>query len=293
MLRCALSFALALFFAMDTRLLERQRLSHYQLDSSKRIFTFSDAARYINRFGFCWLFAPRDRKLELPSLFEAVKGKRDAHIDDWDQDSDKVWMWKNDLPAAKRAYYGKAFAGKPVFVSLKILPCVIAALGEEDAARAYRHGALSYDAKRVYDALAQWGAQPTQTLKRNAGFIGKEGNTRYHRALDELQIKLIAASMGATNEGAAWPSQIFDLVSHWFETETREAKQIDVHTARCALIERYLKTVLAAPPDALARLFAIPRAELKALLDEMIHAKRIKLNEGWLVTKSKIINLKS
>lgn len=280
--------ASASFFSMDARLLERQRLAHYQLAYSKRIVTLADAARCINRFGFCWLFAPRDRKLELPSLFEAVKGKRDAHIDDWDADSDKVWAWKNDLPAAKRAYYGKAFAGKPVFISLKMLPYAIAALGEKDSVRAYKHGALLYDAKRVYDALAQFGAQPTQTLKRSAGFVGKEGNTRYHRALDELQTKMIVAAMGATNEGAAWPSQIFDLVAHWFENETRQAKQIETQSARCALVEQYLKTVLAAPPEALARLFQIPRPDLKILLDEMIRAKKIRMENNWVFRKSKI-----
>ncbi len=272
---------------MDTRLLERQRLAHYQLATSKRVSTPADATRYINRFGFCWLFAPRDRKLELPSLFEAVKGKRDAHIEDWDADSDRVWTWKNDLPAARRVYYGKALAGKPVFISLKMLPYVIAALGVEDAAQAYSHGALSYDAKRVYDCLKQLGAQPTQTLKRNAGFIGKEGNARYHRALDELQTKLLVAAMGATNEGAAWPSQIFDLVAHWFESETRHAKTLDVQTARGALIERYLKTVLAASPDALARLFQIPRPELKPLLDELAQAKKLRVQDSWVVAHRK------
>ena len=280
-------------FSMDTRLLERQRLAHYQLENSKRISTPADATRYINRFGFCWLFAPRERKLELPSLFEAVKGARDMHIENWDADSDKVWTWKNDLPAARRVYYGKAFVGKPVFVSLKMLPYVIAALGVEDVARTYSHGALSYDAKRVYDCLKQFGAQPTQALKRNAGFIGKEGNTRYHRALDELQTKLLVAAMGATNEGAAWPSQIFDLVEHWFESETRQAKKIETHIARRALIERYLKTVLAAPPDALARLFQIPRPELKILLDEMTNAKKLYLKNNWVISKSAIKNLKS
>lgn len=267
---------------MNLRDLERQRLLNYQPAGSRRIATLSDAARYINRSGFCWLFAPRDRKLELPSLFEAVKGKRDAHIDDWDADSDKVWLWKNDLPAAKRAYYGKALAGKPVFVSLKMLPYVIAAVGEEDAAQAYANGALSYDAKRVYDALAQFGAQPTQNLRRTAGFVGKEGNTRYHRALDELQTKLIAAPMGATNEGMAWASQIYDLVANWFPAEAVEAKRIDVDTARRALIERYLKTVYAAPPEALARLFGIPRPDLKLLMDEMIAAKRVRVKDGWV-----------
>lgn len=268
---------------MDLRALEQQRITHYQFAFATRVVTAAQAARFIDRFGFCWLFAPRDRKLELPALFEAVKGQRDVHIENWDADSDKVWAWKNDLPAAKRAYYGKALAGKPCFVSLKILPHLLAALGQDDLERAYAHGAISHDTKRVYDCLQQFGAQPTQTLKRNAGFTGKDGNARFHKALDELQKNLLALPMGATNEGMAWPSQIFDLVAHWFPAQTRAAKQLDVRAARRVLIERYLKTVLAAPPDALARLFAIPRPEVKLLLQELADTKRVTLQEGWVV----------
>src|SRR5581483_2121110 len=268
---------------MDRRALERLRLTHYRRSTERRLKTPADATRDIDRFGFCWLFAPRDRSLELPSLFEAVKGRRDAHIDDWDADSDKVWNWKSDLPAARRAYYGKALAGKPGFISLAMLPAVLAAIGEENVEQAYARGVLHHDAKRVYDALAQFGAQPTQTLKRNAGFVGKEGNTRFHHALDELQRRLIAMPMGATSEGLAWPSQIFDLVATWFPDAAREAQQMDVHAARCALIERYINTVVAAPPGALARLFAIPRDELKSLLDEMACAKRVRIQDGWIV----------
>ena len=258
----------------------------------------AQAARFIDRFGFCWLFAPRDRKLELPALFEAVKGQRDVHIENWDADSDKVWTWKNDLPAAKRAYYGKALAGKPCFVSLKLLPHLLAALSEDDFERAYAHGAISHDTKRVYDCLKRFGAQPTQTLKRNAGFIEsrgdsrKDGNARFHKALDELQKRLLALPMGATNEGMAWPSQIFDLVAHWFPEQARAAKQLDMHDARAALIERYLKSVLAAPPDAIARLFAIPRPEVKLLLDELADTKRVTIQGGWAVGKRKVGNQK-
>jgi hypothetical protein len=278
-----------------TRSLETLRLSHYQL-ASKRVSTLSDAARFIDRFGFCWLFAPRDHTLELPSLFEAVKGKRDAHIEDWDADSDKVWAWKNDLPAAKRAYYGKALAGKPCFISLKMLPYALAALGAEDFERAYARGAFSYDTKRVHDALKQFGAQPTQTLRRNAGFVASRGDSRpdgtarFHKALDELQRRLIAVPMGATHEGMAWPSQIFDLVVRWFPEQTRAAQTLDVRAARRALVEQYIKTVVAAPPDALARLFAIPRPEVKLLLDELARAKRVTLQDGWVVGKLKIRN---
>ncbi len=88
--------------------------------------------------------------------------------------------------------------------------------------------------------------------------------------------------VGATSEGMAWPSQIFDLVENWFSDCAQEAKRMDVREARAALIERYIKTVHAAPSDALARLFAIPRTELISLLDEMAQTKRIKLQDGWV-----------
>lgn len=264
---------------------DRARAAHYRLGTSKQVTTLADATRYVNRYGFCWLFAPRDRKLELPALYEAVKGKRDAHIEDWDADSDKLWGWKNDLPAAHRVYYGKALAGKPVFIALEYLPFVMAALGLDDVRQAYARGALSYDAKRIYDVLEQFGAQPTQNLKRAAGFVGKDGSARYHRGLDELQTRLVVSSMGTTNQGAAWPSQIFDLVARWFEPQSRASKKVDLHAARIVLIERYLKTVLAAPPDALARLFGIPRPEMRPLLDELESLKRVRVADGWVYTK--------
>lgn len=270
---------------MNQAQLDRERVVHYRLTTSKRVTTPADATRYVNRFGFCWLFAPRDRKLELPALYEAVKGKRDAHIEDWDADSDKLWTWKNDLPAAHRVYYGKALAGKPVFISLEYLPHVMAALGLDDVSEAYAHGAMSYDAKRIYEVLEQFGAQPTQNLKRTAGFVGKDGNARYHRGLDELQTKLVVSSMGTTNEGAAWPSQIFDLVARWFEPQARASKKIDLRTARLVLMERYLKTVLAAPPDAVARLFGIPRPEMNPLLQELESRKRVRVATGWILAK--------
>lgn len=269
---------------MQSLELERQRTRHYRLDGTgSPVRTPAAAARYINRYGFCWLFAPRDRTLELPSLFEAVKHKRDAHIEDWDADSDRLWGWKSDLPAARRAFYGKALAGKPVFISLPMLPYAIAALGVEDAAEAYARGALPHDAKRVYDVLAQRGAMPTRALKSGAGFSdGRgsargEGNLRFHRALDFLQARFLAAPIGAADEGLAWQSQIFDLVANWYPDASRAAARIELGEARRALIERYVSTVLVASPRALGRLWAIPRGELEPLLTDLARAKRARV----------------
>ncbi len=88
---------------MNLREIETLRARLYRATPDRRIRTLSAAARFINRVGFCWLFAPAPGIPELPSLFEAVKGRRGARIYDWDSDADRIWSWKNDLPAERRA----------------------------------------------------------------------------------------------------------------------------------------------------------------------------------------------
>src|ERR687883_494416 len=133
---------------MDLRQVEKLRAPLYRINPTRRVRTMTAAAHFIDRVGFCWLFAPAKSTLELPSLFEAVKGRRGVQISDWDDDSGRVWVWKNDLPAAGLAYYGKALAGKPAFVSLEMLPPLLATCGEEDLARLYAQGGISYEAKK-------------------------------------------------------------------------------------------------------------------------------------------------
>ena len=275
---------------MNVRELEKLRAPLYNAIPTRRIRTISAAAQFINRVGFCWLFAPsrngtsKPNPLELPSLAEAVKGRRGIGIDYWDDDAEMIWGWKSDLPATRRAYYGKGLAGRPVFVSLQILPYLLAASGAEDIEQIYANGGISQSAKKVYTALEQEGAMPTMALRRAAGFAGKTGNTDYHRALDELQRALVVMPIGATNEVGAWPSQIFDLVRRWFPDQAGEAYTYDTYAARRALVERYLKTVIAAPAPAIARLFNIPRQEFDALLQELMAEKRVCVEDNWLRT---------
>jgi hypothetical protein len=272
-----------LFFVMDIRQLERWRAPIYQIAPAPRVRTMADAARFIDRVGLCWLFAPAKHSLELPSLFEAVKGKRGSAIYDWDADAEKIWVWKSDLPAARRAYYGKALTGKPCFVSKKMLPSVLAALGADNFEQLYARGGISYEAKKIYRALEQFGPQPTMTLRRNAGLDGTDGNARYHRGLDELQRRLLVMPIGATNEVGNWPSQIFELVARWFPKQCAQSRALDLYAARRALISRYLKTVVAAPVVSIARLFAIPRDEIDALLDELRAHKLARREGDWMM----------
>lgn len=241
------------------------------------------AVRWIEHVGFAWLFASRTAP-ELPSLYEAVKGRRGAQIDDWDADADMLWAWKNDLPATKSAYYGKALCGRPTLVSLKLFPYLYALAGNEDFARAYAHGAVSYEAKKIYDVLARSGPQPTMNLRRAAGLDSRGGQTRYHRALDELQRKLFILPIGATNETGAWPSQIFELVTRWFPEQTAQARELDSRSARQALVQKYLQTVIASKPAVIARVFGLAREQTSETLDALAARRLIRIESGLAIT---------
>jgi hypothetical protein len=260
--------------------IERQRDAIYRRARARRVRTMDDAARFIDAVGFSLLFAST-QGIELPSLFEAVKGRRDAHIEDWDQDSDRVWVWKNDLPAARRAFYGKALAGgKPVFVSLKMLPYLfaVAALGDLD--EAYDRGQISHDAKRVHDALRAMGPTPTIALRASVGL----DSSRYHRALDELQRGLVILPIGALNEHGAWPSQIFELAERWFPRQAARAQKIDLDAARRALAARYIETVIMCNASMVGRVFGWSRAQVSATVDELAQRKQVTRNQEWIVS---------
>jgi hypothetical protein len=263
--------------------IERQRDGVYRRTRACRVRTMDDAVNFIDTVGFCLLFAST-QKIELPSLFEAIKGRRDAHIDDWDTDSDRVWEWKNDLPATKRTYYGKALAGgKPIFISLKVLPHWLAVAAPENLDEAYRRGRISHDAKRVHDALRDLGPTPTMALRAATGLERSSSNARYHHALDELQRALVILPVGATIERGAWASQIFDLTAHWFPRQVARAHTLDVKTARRALVKRYIETVIAATPPMLVRIFGWQRETLRATLEDLIARRVVSKTGDWIL----------
>ena len=265
--------------------IEKQRDRIYRRSRAQRIRTMDDAAQFIDAVGFCLLFAST-QGIELPSLFEAVKGRRDAHIEDWDADSDRVWVWKNDLPAEKRAYYGKALvSGKPIFISLKMFPYLYALNATENLNEEYARGRLGLDAKRVYDTLRAVGPTPSKALRGAAGFDRPEDNNRYHRALDELQRALVIMPVGATLETGAWTSQIFDLVARWYPTQIARAQKIDSDKARRALVKRYVQTVVAAKPPMIARVFGWSREQVNVTIAELIARRALTLKEDWIVAE--------
>jgi hypothetical protein len=267
--------------------IEQQRDRVYRRTRTRRVRTLEGAARFIDEVGFSLLFAST-QSIELPSLFEAVKGRRDAHIEEWDADSDRVWVWKNDLPAMHRAYYGKALGGgKPVFIALKLLPYWYALNAPDNLQRAYARGELSRDAKRVCDALSAMGPMPTMALAETAGFGTARERVNFHRALDDLQKRMVVAPVGAVNERGAWPSQLFALVANWFSREVARADQLDVDKARRVIAKHYIETTRACKLVNVCRVFGWSREIAQTTMGELLDRRIVSVADDWFISSRK------
>ena len=62
----------------------------------------------------------------------------------------QTWFWKDDLHIARRLYFGMLVVPDiPVFVSLSLLPVLIAAQGDIDARTLHEKGLLASNALKV------------------------------------------------------------------------------------------------------------------------------------------------
>ena len=239
------------------------------------IRTLAQAARYIDRVGFCLLFP--SKKLPLPSLIEASKGRALRNYKpcaDWSGDFVRLWRWKDELPRKRLAYYGKYFRGRGVFLSLEFLAyfyCLegnpARLVGSDAFEQLYREGKITADAHAVCAALAKRGPQATLELRYGLGWEAKRSNRRFKRALLELQRRLLIVHWGTKAETRAWESAVYQLTARAFPKAMRAAAKLSPDVARQRIAAQYRKHRAHAKPQEIARLFGWSRAEAQAALD--------------------------
>jgi hypothetical protein len=238
----------------------------------RRITTPGEAVRFIDAHGYCVLYPITG--WPLPSLHFAVTG-RDPHVEHkWDEKSEMVWRWKDELPLERRAFYGKYFKGRGTFLSLEFLSRFLAmnqtALAPGDHARFYDEGRISSDARVIWEALAKHGPLPTLALRHAGHMEGLAGNRRFKKAILELERRLIVVHFGTKRETAAWASGRFELTCRAFPEQTAEARQIAPDAARQAIAAKFLEWHPAAPREILRRIFGWSKKETLAAFRQPI-----------------------
>ena len=209
-----------------------------------KVRTISQAARFIDRVGFCLLFPIKG--LRLPSLWAAVKGKSPRNFSltaDWDDDAQRLWEWKDELPRRRLAYSGGYFRGRKSLLSLAFLPCFYRLENNYSAPdeyeRLYREGRITADAHAVARELFRHGPQATLELRYALGWTHPRGNRRFKRALGELQQRLLIVHWGTKAETAAWESVVYQLTPRAFPRQVRAAARLSRAEARDRIAVQY------------------------------------------------------
>jgi len=222
-------------------------------------------------------------------LWEAVVGRarprwpRRSHHDDG---VGLTWQLKDELPAARRVYYGKLLRGRPVLVALDLFPTFYALVRGPQRARdylvEYEAGRLSLTAKRLMDALVRAHPQYTRELRANT-FLLEPGRTReFERAMAELQQGLWVVKTEERYEPTF--SYRWDLLEAWLPEATAEGRRMRRETAVERVIERYVRGAVYTTERVLARLFSLRPEEVERAVRRLDATKALRAGcevAGW------------
>ena len=235
--------------------LARARARRWSIDAP-RVETLERAAAFVGDV-HCALLFPFEA-VALPSLWEAIAGPDEVPFATWGTNEDRVWGWKDELPAQGLAWYGKLVRKRATLVSPALLTDLYPSDGNPDD---HRHLPLEADARRVAAALAG-GAMPQSILREDVGLAGKQGKARFDRAMIELQRHVLVTHAGVWEQDSGWATAMIALTSSVFDVGGRHDP--------VAAAAKYLATALEATPADLGRSFAWPLADALAALTALV-----------------------
>jgi len=169
--------------------------------------------------------------LDFPNLAE--KMELDNPDDIWG-----TWFWKDDLHEAKRLYYGKLLGGRPTFVAMDFLPCVIAALGDVDPYTLHEQGRLTADALRIYEVLLRRRELSTGELRREVGLTGPGTKPVFEKAVTSLCALFQVCKTRITGRTRGTYGYRWGLVEDWVPEVLARAAALEPEEAARAVARR-------------------------------------------------------
>ena len=259
---------------------EAYRRVSYRTIPGTRVKTKEQAIQYVNERG-CVHFWPIKNAL-LPSLWVAVAGDRpvaNAH----DDPGHVTWGWKDSLLGAKRWYYAKVLRKKSTMISLSAAPSFYAlsenyGSPEEDYLIQYMQEEMTQEAKAVYEALLSEGALDTITLRKAANLSSRESDSRFNRALVDLQADFKVIPIGTSQSGGWRYSFVYELVHRHHPELVERARLIQEDKARSDLAQLYFKSVGAATRRDVLKIFRWSPSQTDQTLE--------KLTESGVITRN-------
>jgi len=259
-----------------------RREVRYRRRLNLRVTTKDQAVEFVNDVGFCFLFPIQS--VEMPSLWDAIAGRvmktTNKHTG---YEIERTWGWKDEALNQKVWFYGKLLRGRATLVSLDFLPNFYALSEnygdyEQDYLDEYRTGALSAEAKTIYEALLKHGALDAVRLRREARLSAEANKPRFEKALTELQTGLKVLPVGIAPVGAWRYAFIYEILPRWLPELPERARSISRAEARCQILDRYIHNVIASPLAAAARVFGWKLADARQAAEALAARGRVELD---------------
>ncbi len=227
----------------------------YRLD--KRIHKLDEAIQFVNERGFIFFWPIKG--VPLASLWVAVAGDRPVP-NNHDDPAHVTWRWKDDMLSHNVWYYAKVLRKKATLISLEIVPYFYALTEnygdlENDILYQYQQGKITQEAKALYEAILHTGPLDTLRLRKEAKLSSSSSESRFNKALTDLQADFKIVPVGVAEAGAWRYAFIYDLTARKFPFIVEKARWITEAQAYEMLTYTYLSTVGAATVRQIQHLF--------------------------------------
>jgi hypothetical protein len=161
---------------------EEFRDKKWRREETLKVETALEVEAMVEDLGFC--LALTDSRTNLPSVYIAVCGRRDAHSPknvQKDYEMSLAWTLKDEVMMRGKVYYSKLCKGRSTFIAPRLIPYFNAIWGipkKDEKAK------LSEDANKILKVLRNEWEMGTSDLRAEAKI---ENRAKLSKALDELQ----------------------------------------------------------------------------------------------------------
>jgi hypothetical protein len=255
-------------------LIAQFRARTYRLLPGQRLSTPEDAVNFVNERGFIYFWPITG--INLPSLWTAVAGDRPV-ADEHDDPGHVTWGWKDSLLGQRSWYYAKILRKKATMIAMDIVPNFYAlsenfGAYDEDYLTQYEQGRLTQEAKTIYEIILDHGPQDTVALRRGAHMTSQASDSRFNRAMADLQADFKIVPVGVTQSGAWHYAFAYDITARQYPEIPEQARLISERNARCILVELYLRSVGAAQISDITKLFGWKPVEIQRTVEQLVQS---------------------
>jgi len=165
--------------------IEQYRDRKWRREDASRVETAPQVEAMVEDLGFC--LGLTDARKNLPSVYVAVCGRRDAHMPrnvQKDPEASAAWVLKDEVMQRGSVYYAKLVKGHSMFLAPRMVPHFNAIWG---VPKKEESELLSPNALKVLKVLRKEWEMATSDLRTETGINERSELTK---AIDELQRKM-------------------------------------------------------------------------------------------------------